>query len=131
MICQQVVKKAFLQSVKIEAVEANTIYAFDSETDAISNANGKELTKTYWGQMRSNVSVPTKAGYTFMGWYGYRYAVNNGSDRKTLKFGTDQDKEKVKLWNSDGTPAIDTEVSYYDYSVWAEWKQNNLELYEW
>ncbi len=121
-------KKAFLQSVKIEAVEANTIYAFDSETDAISNANVKELTKTYWGQMRSNVSVPTKAGYTFMGWYGYRYAVNNGSDRKTLKFGTDQDKEKIKLWNSDGTPAIDTEVSYYDYSVWAEWKQNNLEF---
>lgn len=77
-------KKAFLQSVKIEAVEANTIYAFDSETDAISNANGKELTKTYWGQMRSNVSVPTKAGYTFMGWYGYRHAVNDGSDRKHL-----------------------------------------------
>ena len=73
-----------MQSVKIEAVEANTIYAFDSETDAISNANGKELTKTYWGQMRSNVSVPTKAGYTFMGWYGYRHAVNDGSDRKHL-----------------------------------------------
>ncbi len=36
------------------------------------------------GSDESNVSVPTKAGYTFMGWYGYRHAVNDGSDRKHL-----------------------------------------------
>lgn len=118
-------KKAFLQNVSIEAVNSNNI-TYDTKDGVLNNSVNGKLTETYWGKKRSNASVPTREGYTFMGWYGYSQAVNFTKYRSGLEFNSQS--EKVKLWNADGTPAIDTEVSYYDYSVWAEWKQNNLEF---
>jgi uncharacterized repeat protein (TIGR02543 family) len=119
-------KKAFLQSIKIEAVESNTIYAYDSEADAASNKNGRELTKTYWGQTRGNVEVPTKEGYEFLGWYGYSQAENRTPHRSGLNFITKS--SEVKIWNADGTPAINTEVSYYNYKVWPKWELKSYNL---
>lgn len=119
-------KKAFLQSIKIEAIDSNTIYAYDSEADAASNKNGRELTKTYWGQTRGNVEVPTKEGYEFLGWYGYSQAENRTTNRSGLNFITKS--SEVKIWNADGTPAINTEVSYYNYKVWPKWELKSYNL---
>lgn len=120
------IKKDFLNSVKIEAETANTI-SFNADGGTVNGKTTGTLTSTYWGKSREKVSVPTKDGYTFMGWYGYSKAINTTSRRSGLTF--DKNSEKIKLWNADGTPAIETEVSYNDYTVYAVWKPNyNLEV---
>lgn len=120
------IKKDFLNSVKIEAKTANTI-SFNADGGKINGKTTGTLTSTYWGKSREKVSVPTKDGYTFMGWYGYSKATNTLPKRSGLTF--EKNSEKIKLWNADGTPAIKTEVSYYDYTVYAQWKPNyNLEV---
>lgn len=120
------IKKDFLNSVKIEAETANTI-SFNADGGTVNGKTTGTLTSTYWGKSREKVSVPTKNGYTFMGWYGYSKAINTTSRRSGLTF--DKNSEKIKLWNADGTPAIETEVSYNDYTVYAVWKPNyNLEV---
>ena len=120
------IKKDFLNSVKIEAETANTI-SFNADGGTVNGKTTGTLTSTYWGKSREKVSVPTKEGYTFAGWYGYSKATNTTSSRSGLSF--DKNSEKIKLWNADGTPAIKTEVSYNDYTVYAEWKPNyNLEV---
>mgnify|MGYP000086247351 CR=1 FL=1 len=120
------IKKDFLNSVKIEAETANTI-SFNADGGTVNGKTTGTLTSTYWGKSREKVSVPTKDGYTFMGWYGYSKATNTTSRRSGLTF--DKNSEKIKLWNADGTPAIKTEVSYNDYTVYAVWKPNyNLEV---
>lgn len=120
------IKKDFLNSVKIEAETANTI-SFNADGGTVNGKTTGTLTSTYWGKSREKVSVPTKDGYTFMGWYGYSKAINTTSRRSGLTF--DKNSEKIKLWNADGTPAIKTEVSYNDYTVYAQWKPNyNLKV---
>lgn len=120
------IKKDFLNSVKIEAETANTI-SFNADGGTVNGKTTGTLTSTYWGKSREKVSVPTKDGYTFMGWYGYSKAINTTSRRSGLTF--DKNSEKIKLWNADGTPAIETEVSYNDYTVYAQWKPNyNLKV---
>lgn len=124
-------KRDFLTSVRIEAINPNNvIYWLDGGILNGSTNDGTTLTTTYWGQSRGNVTVPEKEGYEFLGWYGYRYAANQGSTRETLTFGVDNknNPELVKLWNADGTPVISSEVSYYDYPVIAKWKIKSYNL---
>ena len=122
------IKKDFLNSVKIEAETANTI-SFNADGGTVNGKTTGTLTSTYWGKSREKVSVPTKDGYTFMGWYGYSKATNTTSRRSGLTF--DKNSEKIKLWNADGTPAIKTEVSYNDYTVYAGWKPNYNLVVNW
>lgn len=114
-------KSALLKGMSIKSITPNNI-KFDAAGGTLNNKSTGTLTTTYWGAARENVSVPTKDGYTFIGWYGYKKASNTTSDRKNLTF--DKNSGLVKLWNADGTPAISAEASYYDYTVYAQWEKN-------
>ena len=111
---------AFLENLSIESVNDNVI-TFDAQGGTVNgNATGTLLT-TNWGKQRGNAPVPTRSGYVFDGWYGYSRAANTTGSRENLTF--DTSSSEVKIWNTDGTPAIGTEVSYYGYEVHAKWIQ--------
>ena len=111
---------AFLENLSIESVNDNVI-TFDAQGGTVNgNATGTLLT-TNWGKQRGNAPVPTRSGYVFDGWYGYSCAANTTGSRENLTF--DTSSSEVKIWNTDGTPAIGTEVSYYGYEVHAKWIQ--------
>ena len=111
---------AFLENLFIESVNDNVI-TFDAQGGTVNgNATGTLLT-TNWGKQRGNAPVPTRSGYVFDGWYGYSRAANTTGSRENLTF--DTGSSEVKIWNTDGTPAIGTEVSYYGYEVHAKWIQ--------
>ena len=111
---------AFLEKLSIESVNDNVI-TFDAQGGTVNgNATGTLLT-TNWGKQRGNAPVPTRSGYVFDGWYGYSRAANTTGSRENLTF--DTGSSEVKIWNTDGTPAIGTEVSYYGYEVHAKWIQ--------
>ena len=111
---------AFLENLSIESVNDNVI-TFDAQGGTVNgNATGTLLT-TNWGKQRGNAPVPTRSGYVFDGWYGYSRAANTTGSRENLTF--DTGSSEVKIWNTDGTPAIGTEVSYYGYEVHAKWIQ--------
>ena len=111
---------AFLENLSIESVNDNVI-TFDAQGGTVNgNATGTLLT-TNWGKQRGNAPVPTRSGYVFDGWYGYSSASNMTDSRENLTF--DTGSSEVKIWNTDGTPAIGTEVSYYGYEVHAKWIQ--------
>lgn len=114
-------KSALLKGMSIKSITPNNI-KFDAAGGTLNNKSTGTLTTTYWGAARENVSVPTREGYTFAGWYGYKKASNTTSDRKNLTF--DKNSGLVKLWNADGTSAISAEASYYDYTVYAQWEKN-------
>lgn len=114
-------KSTLLKGMSIKSITPNNI-KFDAAGGTLNNKSTGTLTTTYWGAARENVSVPTREGYTFAGWYGYKKASNTTSDRKNLTF--DKNSGLVKLWNADGTSAISAEASYYDYTVYAQWEKN-------
>lgn len=121
-------KHKLIGGLYIESLNPNTI-KFDTKGGKLDGKTTGTLTSTYWGKDRENVSVPTRDGYTFMGWYGYSKATNTTSSRSGLKF--DTNSEMVKIWDENGKPTgnIIKEVSYNDYTVYAQWKPNyNLEV---
>lgn len=120
-------KRRLFTSLTIESFNANKI-SFDANGGTLNNKSTGELTSTYWGKDRGNVSVPTRDGYTFMGWYGYSKATNTTSSRSGLKFDTNSDM--VKIWDENGKPTgnIIKEVSYNDYTVYAHWTENAYKI---
>ena len=120
-------KRRLFTSLTIESFNANKI-SFDANGGTLNNKSTGELTSTYWGKDRGNVSVPTRDGYTFMGWYGYSKATNTTSSRSGLKFDTNSDM--VKIWDENGKPTgnIIKEVSYNDYTVYAHWTANKYNI---
>lgn len=107
----------FVRSISITAEYNNTI-TLDANGGSLKTATDT----TTWGQSREKLSesqIPEKVGYKFAGYYGYTKASNETNLRSGLKFDTTSDK--VKLWNKDGTAVTGAEVSYYDYTVYAEW----------
>lgn len=121
-------KHKLIGGLYIEPLNPNTI-KFDTKGGKLDGKTTGTLTSTYWGKDREDVSVPTRDGYTFMGWYGYSKATNTTSSRSGLKF--DTNSEMVKIWDENGKPTgnIIKEVSYNDYTVYAQWKPNyNLEV---
>lgn len=120
-------KRRLFTSLTIESFNANKI-SFDANGGTLNNKSTGELTSTYWGKDRGNVSVPTRDGYTFMGWYGYSKATNTTSSRSGLKFDTNSDM--VKIWDENGKPTgnIIKEVSYNDYTVYAYWIANKYTI---
>lgn len=121
-------KHKLIGGLYIESLNPNTI-KFDTKGGKFDGKTTGTLTSTYWGKDREDVSVPTRDGYTFMGWYGYSKATNTTSSRSGLKF--DTNSEMVKIWDENGKPTgnIIKEVSYNDYTVYAQWKPNyNLEV---
>ena len=111
---------AFLENLSIESVNDNVI-TFDAQGGTVNGNETGTLLTTNWGKQRSNAPVPTRNGYVFDGWYGYSRAANTTGSRENLTF--DTGSNEVKIWNTDGTPAIGTEVSYYGYEVHAKWIQ--------
>lgn len=121
-------KHKLIGGLYIESLNPNTI-KFDTKGGKLDGKTTGTLTSTYWGKDRENVSVPARDGYTFMGWYGYSKATNTTSSRSGLKF--DTNSEMVKIWDENGKPTgnIIKEVSYNDYTVYAQWKPNyNLKV---
>lgn len=110
-----------VKGMSIKSITPNNI-KFDANGGTLNNKSSGKLTTTYWGAARESVSVPTREGYTFKGWYGYKKASNTTSDRENLTF--DENSGLVKIWNADGTPAISAEASYYDYTVYAQWNRS-------
>lgn len=118
-------KQRLLSSIYIQPENANTI-SFDAnggvayDTESKTNKSTGKLTDTYWGATRGNVSVPTRAGYVFDGWYGYSQASNTTNNRNGLKF--DTKSEVIQIWDKDGKPVGNTtEAAYYGYTVYAHW----------
>ena len=118
-------KQRLLSSIYIQSENANTI-SFDAnggvayDTESKTNKSTGKLTDTYWGATRGNVSVPTRAGYVFDGWYGYSQASNTTNNRNGLKF--DTKSEVIQIWDKDGKPVGNTtEAAYYGYTVYAHW----------
>ena len=111
---------AFLENLSIESVNDNVI-TFDAQGGTVNGNETGILLTTNWGKQRGNAPVPTRSGYVFDGWYGYSRAANTTGSRENLTF--DTGSNEVKIWNTDGTPAIGTEVSYYGYEVHAKWIQ--------
>jgi len=111
---------AFLENLSIESVNDNVI-TFDAQGGTVNGNETGTLLTTNWGKQRGNAPVPTRSGYVFDGWYGYSRAANTTGSRENLTF--DTGSNEVKIWNTDGTPAIGTEVSYYGYEVHAKWIQ--------
>lgn len=118
-------KQRLLSSIYIQSENANTI-SFDAnggvayDTESKTNKFTGKLTDTYWGATRGNVSVPTRAGYVFDGWYGYSQASNTTNNRNGLKF--DTKSEVIQIWDKDGKPVGNTtEAAYYGYTVYAHW----------
>lgn len=118
-------KQRLLSSIYIQSENANTI-SFDAnggtvyDTSSKTNKSTGKLTDTYWGATRGNVSVPTRAGYVFDGWYGYSQASNTTNNRNGLKF--DTKSEVIQIWDKDGKPVGNTtEAAYYGYTVYAHW----------
>ena len=111
---------AFLENLSIESVNDNVI-TFDAQGGTVNGNETGILLTTNWGKQRGNAPVPTRSGYVFDGWYGYSRAANTTGSRENLTI--DTGSNEVKIWNTDGTPAIGTEVSYYGYEVHAKWIQ--------
>ena len=125
-------KQRLLSSIYIQSENANTI-SFDAnggvayDTESKTNKSTGKLTDTYWGATRGNVSVPTRAGYVFDGWYGYSQASNTTNNRNGLKF--DTKSEVIQIWDKDGKPVGNTtEAAYYGYTVYAHWTPNTYTL---
>ena len=112
-------KSRLFTDLTIESLNSNTI-SFDADGGTLNNKSTGKLTDTYWGKDRENVSVPTREGYTFDGWYGYSKATNTTTSRSGLKF--NNKSETVKIWDENGKPTGNIkEVSYNDYTVYAHW----------
>lgn len=112
-------KSRLFTDLTIESLNSNTI-SFDANGGTLNNKSTGKLTDTYWGKDRENVSVPTREGYTFDGWYGYSKATNTTTSRSGLKF--NNKSETVKIWDENGKPTGNIkEVSYNDYTVYAHW----------
>lgn len=110
----------FVRSVTVTAEYDNTI-SLDTNGGSVT----KNTAATKWGQQRGKLSsdqIPSLTGYTFEGYYGYSLAENTTSSRSGLTF--NNKSELVKLWNADGTAATGAEISYNDYTVYAQWKAN-------
>lgn len=111
----------FVKNISVESMYFDNV-TLDAQGGSIDN----NAVKTQWGKARKNLEasqIPTKEGYEFEGWYAYSEGINVTNERAGLKF--DEDSAKVKIWNPDGTPAIESEVSYNDYTVYAQWKRKS------